>query len=99
MTPEQLARSDEKADALGIGHLINSLRKSRGLTQSQLAEKLGVTQQAVSKIEWGEDVQLSTLHKVFAALGGELYLHASGQQIPLSLPATVGSPIETAVPQ
>ena len=83
MTSEQIARSDEKADALRIGVLINRLRKSRGLTQTDLAKKIGVTQQAVSQMEWGEEIQLSTLHKVFSALGGELYLHTDAEQIPL----------------
>lgn len=84
MSAEQLARSDEKAEALRIGCLISSLRKSQGLTQAQLAERLGVTQQAVSKMEWGDEIQLSTLHKVFSALGGELYLHTASEQIPLN---------------
>lgn len=75
MTPEQIARSDAKAEALKIGMLINRLRTGSGLTQTELADKLGVTQQAVSKMEWGEEIQLSTLQKVIAALGGEVILH------------------------
>ena len=34
-----------------IGKTIKDLRKSRGLTQEELAEKIGVTAQAISKWE------------------------------------------------
>lgn len=39
-----------------IGSFIKNLRKSNGLTQKQLAEKLGVTYQAVSKWENGKSI-------------------------------------------
>ena len=51
MTPEQIARSDAKAEALTVGMLINKLRKKSGLSQQDLADKLGITQQAISKME------------------------------------------------
>jgi transcriptional regulator with XRE-family HTH domain len=37
-----------------IGSRIKGLRKANGLTQSQLADKIGVTKASVSKIERGE---------------------------------------------
>ena len=86
MTPEQIARSDAKTELLRIGMLINKLRTDRGMTQQDLADKLGVTQQAVSKIEWGEEIQLSTVQKVLAILGGTLYVHLPEGNIPLSSP-------------
>lgn len=61
-----------------IGAFIAQRRKEHGLTQAQLAEKLGVTDKAVSKWETGrclpdasllEDVCLSldiTIHEFFA---------------------------------
>ena len=36
-----------------VGRIINERRRERGMTQEQLAEKLGVTYQAVSKWENG----------------------------------------------
>lgn len=36
-----------------IGHFISEQRKSKGWTQSQLAEKLGITDKAISKWETG----------------------------------------------
>ncbi|MBR3990850.1 MAG: helix-turn-helix transcriptional regulator [Clostridia bacterium] len=41
-------------DALKIGNYIKTLRKTKGLTQKDLAEKLSVSFQAVSKWENGE---------------------------------------------
>jgi transcriptional regulator with XRE-family HTH domain len=48
-----------------------ALREASKLTQVQLAEKLGVQQPFISKLEGGgtKDVKLSTLVKVAAALG------------------------------
>ena len=40
-------------DQTKIGKFIASKRKEHGLTQSQLAEKLGITDKAVSKWETG----------------------------------------------
>ena len=36
-----------------IGKFISECRKQKGLTQNQLAEKLGITDKAVSKWETG----------------------------------------------
>lgn len=41
-------------DNVKIGKLIAKRRKNRGLTQSQLAEKLGVSNKTVSK--WETDI-------------------------------------------
>jgi len=84
MTPGQIARSDAKADALRIGVLINTLRKQSGMTQQELADKLGVTQQAVSKIEWGEEIQLSTLNHVITALGGDVVVQMPDEAFSLT---------------
>ena len=40
-------------DQIKIGRFISEKRKSRGLTQAQLAERLGITDRAVSKWETG----------------------------------------------
>jgi transcriptional regulator with XRE-family HTH domain len=46
-----------------------AIRYASGLTQVQLAAKLGVGQAAVSKIERQSDMLLSTLSGYLAALG------------------------------
>src|SRR5438034_9218568 len=45
--------SDERAFFVAMGERIASLRKTRNLTQTQLAEALGVTQQTVQAYEAG----------------------------------------------
>ncbi|MBM4574876.1 XRE family transcriptional regulator [Rhodococcus hoagii] len=47
------------------------LRKSRNLTQSAVAERLGTDQAAVSRIERRGDVLVSTLREYLTAIGAE----------------------------
>lgn len=62
----------QKALMLGAARLFE-LRKERGLSQTELAARLGVTQKRVSAIERAEDLNLSTLERYVAALGGRLH--------------------------
>ena len=50
------------------------LRRERGLTQAQVADRLGMSQSDFSKLERRRDVRLSTLRSWVAALGGRLRL-------------------------
>ena len=43
-------------DQKKIGSFIAARRKDNGLTQSQLAEKLGITDKAISKWETGDSL-------------------------------------------
>jgi transcriptional regulator with XRE-family HTH domain len=52
--------------------LLSRLRERYGLTQRDVAEKLGVRQATISGIERREDIQLSTLRRFVEALGGSL---------------------------
>lgn len=70
---ERVQKTREAYDALLT---LADLRRSQGLTQIELAQLLGVSQPNVSKIEHGEEVQLSTLASYIAALGGRLELRA-----------------------
>ena len=55
---------------LEVGNLLISQREDRGLTQKQLADKLGVKQQLISKIESGSNnITLDTLIRVLTVLG------------------------------
>ena len=47
-------------------------RKAVGLTQVELAGKMSITQENVSRLEKRDDMHLSTLRKYVEALGGEL---------------------------
>ena len=52
-----------------IGRKIMQMRELLGIKQDVVAEKLGVSQQAVSKIEQKEEVDNTTMTRVAKALG------------------------------
>jgi len=56
-------------------HLVE-YREKKGLTQRQLADKLGVKQQVVAKIENGSNITLETLIKFLNVLGIVLKVEA-----------------------
>ncbi|MCY4470968.1 MAG: helix-turn-helix transcriptional regulator [Thiotrichales bacterium] len=55
---------------------LRELRKARHLTQVSVARKLGVSQDAVSRMEQRSDLLLSTLRRTVEAMGGSLSLIA-----------------------
>ena len=55
---------------------LEELRKARAMTQTKLAEILGVNQGEISKIEHRADLYVSTLANYIAALGGSLEIRA-----------------------
>jgi ribosome-binding protein aMBF1 (putative translation factor) len=59
-----------------IGALIHEARLEKGMTQEELAEKVGTTKSYISKIENNiKEVRFSTLKKIVElGLGGELEL-------------------------
>lgn len=55
---------------------LRDLRKAREQTQVRLAEKLGIKQENVSRIEQRTDLLISTLRGYVEAMGGKLHLIA-----------------------
>ncbi len=51
-------------------------RIDHNLTQDQLAKKIGITQQHISKIELGEFSNIKTLEKVLAYIGFQVKIEA-----------------------
>jgi DNA-binding XRE family transcriptional regulator len=51
---------------------LTEMRKKAGMTQAEVAEAMGVSQQRVSAIESGSVAELATLADYIRALGGEL---------------------------
>lgn len=72
------ARKEVRKDiAFQVAHLIESLRLSFGLSQSQFAEKIGLQQPAIARMERGTVVPtLPVLQRIANALGCELILPA-----------------------
>jgi len=61
---------DERAQVFIIGEQLKAERLKAGLTQEQLAERIGTKKSYISRVENGRtDVQLSTLYKLFQGLG------------------------------
>ena len=56
--------------------LLSEIRKLAGKSQQEVAEALGIKQPSLSKLEGQSDMQISTLRRIVAALGGELDLIA-----------------------
>jgi HTH-type transcriptional regulator / antitoxin HipB len=63
-------------EAFKLGVMLQELRKERGLTQEQLAEKCGTTKNYISRIENNaSDIRFSTLIRIIQdGLGGHLNL-------------------------
>ena len=64
-----------------------TLRRKKGLTQAELAKRIGMSQSDLSKFERRGDVRLSTLRAYVAALGGDLVLECcdSDRCVPLEV--------------
>jgi transcriptional regulator with XRE-family HTH domain len=76
MTPQRRARVQSQAKQIMGEMVLAELRKQTGMTQTDVAAALGVTQPSLSKLESQDDMQVSTLRRLINALGGELELVA-----------------------
>ena len=52
-----------------LGRKIERVRRLRGMSQTELGELLGITKQAVSKMEQNENIDDERLEKIASALG------------------------------
>jgi transcriptional regulator with XRE-family HTH domain len=74
-------------NASQVGRLVSRERSIAGLTQAELAERLGTTQAAVSKIETGRSLaSLRMLDRIARALGRPITLTLGADPPPLSRP-------------
>lgn len=76
MSPRGQARASQRARSMRVEMHLADLRRARELSQAELAEKLGVAQSEVSKVERRTDLYLSTLKKYIEAAGGQLEIVA-----------------------
>lgn len=73
--PELANEFDEGYENFKIGVLFKASREQAGMTQEEVAHKLGTKKSAISRIEnHAEDIRLSTLHKYAKALGKKVNL-------------------------
>ena len=57
-----------------VGEAIRQTRKAQNLSQEQLGEMIGVQKAQISRVENGTNLTLSTIAKVFKALGQKVSL-------------------------
>jgi len=76
MSPEQRAKAEVEYKKLLAEMPLDELREARSLTQTAVAQTLGINQAAVSKIEHRTDMYVSTLRSVIQAMGGQLRIEA-----------------------
>ena len=66
---------DADAAAFCLAETLKAERLKAGLTQEQLAERIGTKKTYISRLENGKaDVQLNTLFRIFEGLGRRVYL-------------------------
>ncbi len=73
-TPER-EQFNKETEAFCLAETLKEERLRAGLTQEQLAERIGTKKTYISRIENGKaDVQLSTLFRIFEGLGRRVSL-------------------------
>jgi len=73
-------------ERLGPGFEVARLRMLRGLTQAELAQRVGTHQSSISRLESGErEPSLSFLRRVVEALDGRLKVHVVAEEKAVSV--------------
>ena len=74
-TPDR-EKFEQEFETFKLGVMLQELRKEKGMTQEELAEKCGTTKTYISRIENdASDIRLSTLMRIIReGLGGHLKL-------------------------
>jgi DNA-binding XRE family transcriptional regulator len=70
-TAERIA-IDEGARQKIAAIRLQQIREAAGLTQDQVAKRMGVTQASLSRLEHRPDVKISNIRKYIEAVGGRL---------------------------
>lgn len=86
MSPERRAKIEAGVVEMQRDMLLSELRKHSGLTQKELADRLGISQAGLSKMEGQENMEIVTLNRLVNSLGGhlELIVHMPDGDVSLS---------------
>ena len=76
MSKASQKRAVRRTQELLAEMVLGELRKASGLSQKALAGKLRMKQPSLSKLENAADMQVTTLQKIVAAMGGEVEIVA-----------------------
>lgn len=87
-TPGSTERVDEIENELRLAAGLTALREQAGLSQRDLAQRLGVSQPRVAAIEKSRNVTIDVLEQYVDAIGGELEVtvHKGDRKIALLAP-------------
>jgi DNA-binding XRE family transcriptional regulator len=66
------AAAQERREAYVRGHQLAEMRTTAGVTQTELADALGVSQARISKIEHGDISGIDVVRAYVSALGGTI---------------------------
>jgi DNA-binding XRE family transcriptional regulator len=73
---EAVAEARRRNQAYIDGHRLAERRKAVGLTQAEVAERMGVTKSRVSQIERGEVSTIEAVARYVEAIGGHIQISA-----------------------
>ncbi len=76
-TEEQARIKAETAARVRSYRTLLEFRRQLGLTQSDVADRMHVTQESISRLERRKDMHISTLKRYVEALGGKLEIHVN----------------------
>lgn len=81
-TPANRARKADVDLSFDLAQLVYDLRKQAGLTQTQLAQRMGTTQSVIARLEsGGHNPNLSLVNRVAHALGARIRLVAEPETL------------------
>lgn len=72
----QVTKARKRNQAVIDGHRLAERRKALDLTQSDVAERMGVTKSRVSQVERGDVSTFEVVARYVQALGGEIQISA-----------------------
>ena len=74
VTPAQMEQAERETQALVEAYNLRQARKSCDLTQVQLADAMGVSQNRISRMENGDidSMSIDTIRRYVEALGGSI---------------------------
>jgi DNA-binding Xre family transcriptional regulator len=86
--PKVIAAGQARYQELRREMLLRELRETLKVPQSRVAKATGIKQSNLSRLEKQRDMQIATLRKIVAALGGKLELIArfKGADVRIKLP-------------
>lgn len=96
LSPERRKHIEQLAQELILEErALQSLRKLLNLTQEEMAARLDIAQEGVSRLEQRQDFKLSTLRRYIEALGGNLNITVDFPDRPSVSLASLADPTKT----